>query len=360
MPPDTEKLKEGDLKILVISTNVFPIPLKGYGALEQIAYLLACQFQKAGHQVSVVAPEGSTLPEGMELIATKQGEGDPRTSFEDSCFARYKDRLLTGAWDAVMDNSWNWQTVLAQMEHGKQLPIVHCYHSDPYNLRQPPPIERPCLVAFSNAQAKIMSLLWKLPVRMVYHGVDTNFYKPDPQVERNGRYLFLARYCPEKGFLDVAALARKCRTGLDAFGDITIIGPNQDYAARCFQEADGKQIKVSAGIPREQTVKEYQSHKALITWPNFVEIFGATTVEAMACGCPVISKDSGAASELIVHGKTGFVVNTFEEAEELIQSNAVVRLNTEDIIEQGRKFSIEASAAGHLKILNDVAQGFYW
>ena len=350
------------MRILVISTNIFPLPPKGYSGLEMLVYNWAVGFQKAGHQVSVVAPEGTTLPEGMDLIATKPGEGNPMLSCEDSCWVRYKDRLLTGAWDAVMDNSWAWASIAGQMEHPKQLPVVHCYHSDPRNLdpASPPPIEHPCLVAFSNHQAEHITSRWRRQVRMVYHGVDTSFYRPDPAVERSDRYLFLARYCPEKGFLDIANIARKCRVGLDAFGDTTIIGPHQAYAEECFRQSDGAQIKVNPGITREQVAKEFQSHKALITWPNFIEIFGLTTVEAMCCGCPVISKDSGAARELIVHGKTGFVVNTFDEAVELVQSNAVSQLKTEDIIEQGRKFSIEASVAGHLSVLNDVAQGNYW
>ena len=344
------------MRILLISTNVFPLPLKGYGGLEQLVYGWACEFQKAGHTVSVVAPEGSVLPEGMELVPTGLREG------EDASWNRYKDRLLTGAWDVVMDNSWNWFTVFGQLEAAKQLPIVHCYHSDPRNCNAalPPPIEKPCLVAFSDAQAVIMNSMWRNMVRMVHHGVDTAFYHPDPAVERGDRYLFLARYTPEKGFMEIEGLARKCHVGLDAYGDTEIIGPNQDYAVKCLQMNDGKQIKVNQGIPREQAVKEFQSHKALITWPNFIEIFGLTSVESMCCGTPVISKDSGAARELIVHGKTGFVVNTWEEAEDLIKSNAVSELKTEDIIAQGRKFSIEASAAGHLRVLQDVAQGFYW
>lgn len=344
------------MKILVISTNVFPVPLKGYGQLEQLAYLWAREFQKAGHEVSMVAPEGSVLPEGMELVETKTTENEIQS------MERYKDRLLTGAWDAVMDNTWLWPTVMEQMGCGRNLPIVHCYHSDPYNLNpeKPPPIANPCLVAFSKAQANIMTARWRKAVRMVYHGVETSFYQPDPAAERSDRYLFLARYCPEKGFLDIANIARRARIGLDAYGDTTIIGPHQAYAEECFRQSDGKVIRVNPGIPREQTVKEYQSHKALITWPNFVEIFGATTVEAMCCGCPVISKDSGAASELIIHGKTGFVVQTWEEAVDLIEADAVSLLRTEDIIAQGRKFSIEKSAEGHLRVLNEVGQGLRW
>lgn len=341
------------MKLLVISTNVFPVPLAGYGGLEQLCFQFACEFQKAGHQVSVVAPQGSQLPEGMELIATTLGEA------EEASWAKYKDRLMKGDWDAVMDNSWQWYSILSQMEADRQLPIIHCYHSDPHNLGAPPPIEKPCLVAFSNAQAEVMGRRWSHMVKVVLHGIDTSFYTPDSQVQRGNRYLFLARYTPEKGFLEIAHLARKCGVGLDCFGDTTIVS-DQDYVRRCFEESDVRQIRVMPGISREETVKQYRIHKALITWPNFVEIFGLTTVESMACGCPVISKDSGAAKELIKHSKTGFVVQTLEEAEELIRTDAVSKLKGDDVVRQGQRFSIEKSATGHLRCLQDVASGLFW
>lgn len=343
------------MKILVISTSIFSIPTTGYSGLEQLCYWWSLEFAKAGHQVSVVAPQGSTFPPelNIELIATNLGEG------EDVSYGRYKDRLMRGDWDAVMDNSWLWFSALSQMEADHQLPVIHCYHSDPNNLGSPPPIEKPCIVAFSEAQANIIRKKWNCAVNVVHHGVDTSFYKPDPNVQRGNRYLWLARYTPEKGFLEVAYLAKKCRVSLDAFGDTTIIG-SDEYMRKCFAENDGRQMKVAPGISREETVKQYQSHKALITWPNYVEIFGLTTCEAMACGCPVISKDSGAAKELIKQGKTGWVVETLEEAEELIKTDAVSKLRAGDIIKQGQKFSIEKSAAGHLCYLQDVANKLFW
>ncbi|MDO9334642.1 MAG: glycosyltransferase, partial [Dehalococcoidales bacterium] len=178
------------MKILVISTNIFPLPPSGYSGLEMLVYNWAVEFQKAGHQVSVVAPAGSQLPEGMELIATNLGEG------EDASWGRYKDRLMKGDWDAVFDNSWIWMSALSQMEADRQLPVVHCYHSDPYNLGAAPPIANPCIVAFSEAQANIMRRKWNCAVRVVHHGIDLDFYKPDPNVPRGNRYLFLARYTP--------------------------------------------------------------------------------------------------------------------------------------------------------------------
>jgi glycosyltransferase involved in cell wall biosynthesis len=343
------------MKVLLISTSVFRLNPQtgtvGYSGLENLVAMWAMQLRGLGCQVSVVCPEGSDLGQGIEIIPIPLGCG------EDVAYAKYKDKL--SQFDCCMDNSWLWFSVLAQMEADHQLPIIHCYHSDPNNLGSPPPIRYPCIVAFSEAQANIIRRKWNCAVQVVHHGIDLNFYKPDPNIKRSDRYLWLARYTPEKGGLEVIHLAKKCRVSLDMFGDTTIIG-SDEYMRKCFDENDGRQIRVMPGISREETVRQYQSHKALITWPNYIEAWGLSTTEALACGCPVISKDSGAAREQIIQGRAGFVVSTIEKAEELIMTDAVSKLKTEDIVSQGRKFSIEKSAQRHLKLLQDVANGLYW
>ena len=41
-------------------------------------------------------------------------------------------------------------------------------------------------------------------------------------------------------------------------------------------------------------------------------------MEALACGTPVIANDRGSMRELIVHGVTGFLVNSIDDAVEAI------------------------------------------
>ena len=48
--------------------------------------------------------------------------------------------------------------------------------------------------------------------------------------------------------------------------------------------------------------------KAYLMPINWYEPFGLVIAEAMSCGTPVIGFDRGAVSELIIEGKTGFVV----------------------------------------------------
>ncbi|MFW6020104.1 MAG: glycosyltransferase, partial [Bacteroidales bacterium] len=53
---------------------------------------------------------------------------------------------------------------------------------------------------------------------------------------------------------------------------------------------------------------------ALLHPVHFEEPFGLSVAEAMLCGTPVIAFQKGSMNELIVDGKTGFLVDTVEEA----------------------------------------------
>ena len=57
---------------------------------------------------------------------------------------------------------------------------------------------------------------------------------------------------------------------------------------------------------------------ALLHPINFNEPFGLSVAEAMFCGTPVIAFNKGSMSELICEGKTGFLVDTIDEAVEKI------------------------------------------
>lgn len=341
------------MKILIIGTTVYPLPPAGYSGLEMLVYQWACEFQKAGHQVSVVAPGDSQLPEGIELISVGLREN------EEAAYLKYKNRLESGEFDAVFDNTWGWFSVLYQMETDRQLPIIHVYHSDAANLGAPPPIQHPCIVALSKSQAELIGMRWSVVCRVNYNGIDLNTYKPAPEVKRSNRYLFLGRYTPEKAPLEAIFVAKKCRVPLDLYGDTEIIA-NQDYLTKCFNESDGREIRANPGISREETVKQYQSHKALIHLVNYNEAFGLVPVECMACGTPVIVNRRGALPELVKNGKTGFVVDNLEQCEEIIKNDLVSKIKPEDCVKRARQFSIEKSAKGHLRLLQDVANGLYW
>ena len=83
-----------------------------------------------------------------------------------------------------------------------------------------------------------------------------------------------------------------------------------------------------------------------IDWP---EPFGLAMIEAMACGTPVLAFRNGAVAEVIDDGVTGYVVDTLEEAIDMLQSvlaldRARVRQRFED------RFTVARMAQDYLKV----------
>lgn len=48
--------------------------------------------------------------------------------------------------------------------------------------------------------------------------------------------------------------------------------------------------------------------KALLMTPRWVEAFGNVAIEALACGVPIIAYRRGGPAEIVIDGKTGFLV----------------------------------------------------
>jgi len=83
-----------------------------------------------------------------------------------------------------------------------------------------------------------------------------------------------------------------------------------------------------------------------IEWP---EPFGLVSIEAMACGTPVVAYRHGAAPEVIDDGVTGYVIDGEDEAVEAVQ--AARRLDRRTV-RRGfdRRFSATAMARGYLDL----------
>ncbi len=78
-------------------------------------------------------------------------------------------------------------------------------------------------------------------------------------------------------------------------------------------------------------------------------------IEAMAVGCPVISFNRGAASELIVDGKTGFLVDDVEGMVRAIASIDTIDRNvTRQHIEE--HFSARVMTESYMKVYQRVIQ----
>jgi glycosyltransferase involved in cell wall biosynthesis len=92
---------------------------------------------------------------------------------------------------------------------------------------------------------------------------------------------------------------------------------------------------------------------ALLHLISFDEPFGLSVVEAMCCGTPVIAFNRGSMPELIMNGRTGFLVENIEEAEKACgQLHHIRRKDCRERV--SAKFSKERMAAEYYNVYQKI------
>lgn len=349
------------MRICVVSTTILPcLPpnLGGYGGLEPIAWQCAAGLARRGHEVMLVAPNGSVVPPGVELHGTTQGES------EQQAYSGYWQKLP--GFDAVIDHSWNKFSYMLKIEGKLNASVLGVCHAPIHTMYAvPPPILFPCLVAISQDQSAAISEHLGVASRVAYNSIDLSMYVRQP-VERTNRYLFLARMSRIKGPQIAADLAKKLRFTLDLVGDDRLTGePDLAQRLRMMSSLPGEPPKTNiiyhGGVSREKTVDFFSAAKALLHCNQvFREPFGLSPCEAQACGLPVISFDNGAMRETIVHGESGFLVKTVDEMEKLIKDDAVSSIKPEACRASAERFSVKAMVDAYERLCVEAVENGGW
>lgn len=317
------------MRICVISSTIFKCPPDGYAGLEQLAYQQTVGLADKGHKVTLIAPKESTVPDNVSLHGTTLGEPERRA------YGGYVQKLKD--FDCIIDNSWQkW----AYQQH--DTPVLGVLHAPVHTMYQvAPPVQKPCLICISKDQGEAAKELLKCEVRVAYNGVDVDSYKPTGRV-RNMRYLFLARMSSIKGPDIAIDVAKKCQVPIDMVGDDKVTGEPalaDMVKEHCIRTPSARYI---GNQSRKQCAVWFNANYALLH-PNlrFREPFGLAPVEAQLCGMPVIAWNNGAMRETIKQGETGFLVNSQEGLEMLLQDNAVSMIKAKDCREWASQFSYQ-------------------
>lgn len=170
----------------------------------------------------------------------------------------------------------------------------------------------------------------------VYNGTDVELFNYFDEAE--DFLLFAGRVTAQKGVKEAIQVARKAKKRL------LIIGPvnhgSQSYFDQYIKPELDDQILYLGRMDQDQLPKYYQKAMAVLTPVQWEEPFGLTTIEAMACGAPVISLRRGGAPEIIKHGKTGYVVDSLAEMVECVER--ISEINRHDCRDHVRQnFSLE-------------------
>lgn len=183
----------------------------------------------------------------------------------------------------------------------------------------------------------------------VYNGIDTSLFVPDGRHE--DYLLYVGRIIPEKGVKEAVQIALQTNSRLFIIGQVP---PQfQWYFDAHIKPFLNDKILHLGYIEHSQLVRYYQKARALLMPVQWEEPFGLTMVEAMACGTPVVAMRRGSVPEVIVDGKTGFIVNsTIEMAEALEKLRTIKRKDCRDHVLS--HFSNSHMLSGYEKAFEEI------
>jgi glycosyltransferase involved in cell wall biosynthesis len=120
-----------------------------------------------------------------------------------------------------------------------------------------------------------------------------------------GGLLFAGRFSPEKGASEAIEIARLAGVPIELFGDAY----DAQYAREHVENhRTDPGVSIHAGLPREALWRRMSEARAVVCPVQWEEPFGLVAAEAQAAGTPVIAYRRGALPELVLDGKTGFLV----------------------------------------------------
>lgn len=305
------------MNIVIVASHAWSLPSAARTGDSQIILDLSRSLAECGHSVSVCAPAGSVMPQGVRLLAMPVGgsrfDAEPAAAqCELTTIAAYKDDLSQA--DVIHDCSV--LKLAAREFQSKSLATVW----------GGAPTIRRNVVAQSQAQAGRLlrgetdyvgtatpaaggpGFEPLTDVRWVWNGISTDAptgYAPTGKPKQD-HFLMLGRWHPVRGIEQAIELAK--RTGVNLL--IAGTDPSEDHPAQadyarkiCAMARGCDNINVEFLPPdpnhHARKVELYSDARALLFLPQFAEPFGLSQIEAMACGTAVIAPDIGSCKEVL-------------------------------------------------------------
>jgi glycosyltransferase involved in cell wall biosynthesis len=285
------------------------VPSSGYGGVESVVSTLTEALVRSGHDVTLFCAPGSvSRATVVPLLESPHPDEIERALFEADHVAQAFDQidlaLHTDPFDVIHDHCGFTGLALANRI---ETPLVHTLHG-PFTADTAAFYahhgHKGTLVGISQAQMASapsgMQALDPIP-----NPIDLRAW---PLQERKGDYLlWIGRIMAEKGPQRAIAAARAVDVPIVLAG---VIQPGQQafFDSEIAPHIDGDRVQFVGEVGGSAKRTLFANARGLLMPIRWDEPFGMVVVEALACGTPVIAFPEGAVPELIVEGKTGFLV----------------------------------------------------
>jgi glycosyltransferase involved in cell wall biosynthesis len=354
------------LTVLHVATLNQPIrPDLGYGPIETIIHNIDRGLCSLGHR-SIVACSGDSRVFGEHHVTVDKSIGDywsvgtpERRETINMHLSRALYRAGRGDIDIIHVHDPKAVEFMYDTVFKMHVPIVMTLHvsakdsslGGAYQRWCSPLLSSPLVycAAISEYQKRQYNYLANAE-NVVYHGIDVEEFPVKEEPEK-GSYLFtIGRVTRDKGQDKAIEIAKKTgskliiagcvqnkstdreffkdlKKSIDLSAEIGKHPVDNDYYTKVIKPLldSNKQIIYIGEISSEHKKHWYRHARATLFPIQWSEPFGLVLVESMACGTPVVAFNKGAVPEIVVDGKTGFVVDSMDAMVE-----AVLRIDSID------------------------------
>ena len=290
------------LRIAVVAPPWYEVPPRGYGGIERVCYELVEGLIDRGHAVTLVGMGQSRTR--AEFVAAldepPHGLGTVEQPVQEVRYGAIVNRILS---DLDVDFVHDHSLAAPLGAAARPMPSLLTVHGptdgplgDLYRHLDVP------LAAISQVQRRAApDLRW---VATVPNAVDASAF-PFRRLKEDF-VLFVGRMSAEKGVHLVPRVARAA--GLRA----VIVAKCEEPAERDYFEREvatqlGDDVDWLGEVGPVERNELLSRARCLIMPIQWDEPFGMVTLEAMACGTPVVALARGSLPEIVIHGETGYL-----------------------------------------------------
>ena len=226
------------------------------------------------------------------------------------------------------------------------------------------------IIAISeNTKSDLVNYL-KIPekkISVIYNGVDHNIFKPyNVKLLDQPYILYVGSERRRKNLVGLFEAFATLKSGFPELKLVKVGGPGRSEQFRSHTMKKLSSLGITEDVIfidyiSELDLAHYYSSAALLAYPSLYEGFGLPPLEAMACGCPVVTSNTSSLSEVV--GEAGIMVNPYDtpslvQAMRRVLTDKELRDNMVKAgLEQSKKFSWEKTAELTMQVYKKVAAG---
>lgn len=189
-------------------------------------------------------------------------------------------------------------------------------------------------VANSSFVARRIRAFYGRDAEVLHPPVDTGYFTPGPSREKEDYFLMVSALAPYKRVETAMAACERLGVELRIVGE----GPERER----LEELAGPRTRLLGQVEPRRLRDLYRGAR-LFLQPG-VEDFGIASVEALACGTPVVAVDKGGILDIVEDGRHGVLYPDWggpADLAEAIDKAREIDFNNLDLRKRAESFSVE-------------------